>query len=130
MKRFCLVLLEGKGILEGWVILADKLHSLGVVTLAEMRIRPDFVVSRIEKSCNVPSEKAKLFFVDAAKAKAKGVGEAIWFLLGGREVLSREEQLVCCLVGEWGEASDPILELFSQRRWGIYHNLKRGRENC
>ncbi|RVW36484.1 Trafficking protein particle complex II-specific subunit 130-like [Vitis vinifera] len=105
-----------RGILEGWVILADKLHSLGVVTLAEMRIRPDFVVSRIEKSCNVPSEKAKLFFVDAAKVKAKRVGEAIWFLLGGRE-----EQLVCCLVGQWGEASDPILEIKQSKRV-----LKRG----
>lgn len=32
--------------------LAEKLHSLGLVTLAEMRILPDSVVYKIEKSCS------------------------------------------------------------------------------
>ena len=31
-KRFCFVFSEGRGILGGWVKLAEKLCSLGVVT--------------------------------------------------------------------------------------------------
>ena len=36
-KRFCLVFLEGKGLLGGWAIFAEKLRALGVVTQAEAK---------------------------------------------------------------------------------------------
>lgn len=60
-KRFCLVLLEGKGILVGWALLAEKLNPLGVVALAEIGILPYSVVSRIAKSCNILWRKRKGF---------------------------------------------------------------------
>ena len=34
-KNYCLVFLEGKGFLGGWTTLAEKLHSLGVMTREE-----------------------------------------------------------------------------------------------
>ena len=36
-KGFCLVFRQGKGLLEGWAILAEKLRALGVVTQAEAK---------------------------------------------------------------------------------------------
>ena len=36
-KRFCLVFLEGKGLLGGWAILAEKLRALGVNTRVEAK---------------------------------------------------------------------------------------------
>ena len=36
-KRYCLVFLEGKGILGGWVLLAKKLRFLGVLSRDEPR---------------------------------------------------------------------------------------------
>ena len=36
-KKYCLVFLEGKGFLGGWATLAEKLHSLGVMTREEPR---------------------------------------------------------------------------------------------
>lgn len=57
-KRFCLVSLEGKGILVGWVLLAEKLNPLGVVALAEISYS---VVSKVAKSCNILWRKRKGF---------------------------------------------------------------------
>ena len=34
-KRFCLVFPEGKGVIGGWAILAEKLRALGIVTKKE-----------------------------------------------------------------------------------------------
>lgn len=34
-KKFCLVFPEGKGLVEGWFLMVDKLRALGVSTPAE-----------------------------------------------------------------------------------------------
>ena len=38
VKRFYLVFPKGRGILRGWVLLANKLRSLGVVTPFEDKV--------------------------------------------------------------------------------------------
>ncbi|RVW31228.1 hypothetical protein CK203_082860 [Vitis vinifera] len=98
-KRFCLVFLEGRGILGGWVKLVEKLCSLGVITLFEVKV-----------GCSPVGNK-----------------EVGMVMIRGRDLRSRDEQLGRYLVGRWGGAIVPVPDMALLRRWGVrLWNLKGG----
>ena len=68
-KKYCLVFPEGKGILGGWATLAEKLHSLGVMTREEPKGVLDS--NRTESKVGAPEEKAKESFADVVKSRAR-----------------------------------------------------------
>ena len=74
-KKYCLVFPEGKGILGGWVLLAEKLRSIGVSTRDEPRAV--FVFSRTESKVGAFEENAKNSYVDAVKSRVIRLGEAV-----------------------------------------------------
>ena len=122
-KKFCLVFLEGKGILGGWTLLAEKLRSLGVSTHDEPR--EVLVFSRTESRVGAHEGKAKNSYVDAVKTRARRLGEPVWLQLGEEDVLSGRKMLDWCLVGRWGESPVSAPDLSALGRWGKYHwNLK------
>ncbi|KAL6349855.1 hypothetical protein AAG906_001742 [Vitis piasezkii] len=75
--------------------LHDKLHSLGVVTPFEDKVG------------------------SGTAGKGWRLGDVVWLQLGDRDLRSREEQLGCCLVGRWGEATTLFPDLALLRRWGV-----------
>ncbi|RVW29483.1 hypothetical protein CK203_093717 [Vitis vinifera] len=115
--------LEGKGILGGWTLLAEKLRSLGVSTHDEPR--EVLVFSRTESRVGAHEGKAKNSYVDAVKTRARRLGEPVWLQLGEEDVLSGRKMLDWCLVGRWGESPVSAPDLSALGRWGKYHwNLK------
>ena len=112
-KMFCLVFPKGRGILGGWVLLADKLRSLGVVTPFEDKVGFGTVGVKEGRRGEVQAEKEeeRRSLVEVAKVKARRLGDALWLQLGGRDLRSREEQLGRYLVGRWGEAVAPFPDL-------------------
>lgn len=126
-KRFCVVFLKGKGLIGGWAMLAKKLCSLGVITLAEIKAAYAPVEDEGEKSNGSKGASETRAFVDVAKVKAGMVGDAFWIQLGGRELCNKEGQLGRCLIGTWGESTVLGMELALLRRWvGRLWNLKKG----
>ncbi|RVW86554.1 hypothetical protein CK203_045694 [Vitis vinifera] len=93
-KGFCLVFRQGKGLLEGWAILAEKLRALGVVTQEEVKIEEAL---RVESKTKVVTIEGKV---------------------GGRGLRGREEGLGRCLVGRCGVGSMVETEMVSFRKWG------------
>ena len=96
-KRYCLVFLEGKGILGLWVLLAEKLRFLGVLTWDEPRGTTAFYGTG--RTDGESEGKAKKSYVDVVKTGAKKLGEAVWLQLGEKDILSERELLDRCLVG-------------------------------
>ena len=96
-KRYCLVFLEGKGILGGWVLLAEKLRFLGVLTWDEPRGTTAFYGTG--RTDGESEGKAKKSYVDVVKTGAKKLGEAVRLQLGEKDILSERELLDRCLVG-------------------------------
>ena len=100
-KRLCLVFLEDRGILRGWVLLADKLCSLGIVLPTKDKV--DSSIASVKEGrrgeVQVEKEEKKWFFIEVAKTKVGRIGDAMWLQLRGRALRSREEQLGRCLVG-------------------------------
>ena len=96
-KRYCLVFPKGKGFLGGWVLSAEKLRFLGVLT----RDKPRGVFALYGTGCrDGESEgKAKKSYIGVVKTRAKKLGEAMWLQLGEKDVLSGREFLDRCLVG-------------------------------
>ena len=129
-KRYCLVFPEGKGILGGWVLLAEKLCFLGVLTRDEPR---GTVVFYGIGSTNEEYEgKAKKSYVDMVKTRVKKLGEAVWLQLGEKDILSERELMDWCLVGRWGQSSMsdpdmPALESWGRSLWNIKGGVKFAR---
>ena len=59
VKKYCLVFPEGKGILGGWALLAEKLCSLGVLTRDEPRGVFDFF--KTKSRVRAPERKGEKF---------------------------------------------------------------------
>ncbi|RVW54179.1 hypothetical protein CK203_090539 [Vitis vinifera] len=122
-------LLEGveaccKGILGGWVLLAEKLRSLGVSTRDEPR--EVFVFSRTESKVGASEGKVKNSYVNAVKTRARRLGEVVWLQLEEKDVLSGRELLDRCLVGRWEETPMSTPDLSALGSCGRSHwNLKR-----
>lgn len=100
-----LVFSEGRGILGGWVLLANKLRSLGTVLSIEDKVGLNIagVKEGRRDEVQVEEEEKKRSFVEVAKSKTGKIGDAVWLQLGDRALRSREKQLGLCLVGRWGE---------------------------
>ena len=62
-KRFCLIFLEGKGLIGGWNILAEKLRETGVVPSGGLKDSLSLEVLRKEKKMEPRT------FADVAKSK-------------------------------------------------------------
>ena len=108
-KRHCLMFPKGKGIMGGWVFLAEKLRSLRVSTRDEPRGISTFY--RTECRVGVSEGKAKNSYVDAVKTRVRRLGEAVWLQLGEKDVLSGREFLDRCMVGRWVESPVSALDL-------------------
>ena len=100
-KRY-LVFPEEKGILGGWVLLAEKLCFLGVLTWDEPRETTAFYGTG--RTDGESEGKAKKSYVDVVKTKAKKLGEVVWLQLGEKDILSERELLDRCQVGRWGQS--------------------------
>ena len=112
-----------------WVLLAYKLHSLGVALHSEDKVGLDIVGAKERKrgEAQAEEEEKNRSFVEVAKAKAGRIEDAVWLQLGGRALRSREEQLGHCLVGKWEAEAGRRLDLDCLRTWGRrLWNLKWG----
>ncbi|RVW54310.1 hypothetical protein CK203_068498 [Vitis vinifera] len=116
LKRFCLVFPEGKGVLGGWVLLAEKLRFLGVASWEESKGSAAFY----GKGCTDGEfvRKDKKSYVEAVNSRGKKLGEAVWLQLGEDEVSNERKFLGRCLVGRWGQSSmlEPDMQAFES--WG------------
>ncbi|KAL6331982.1 hypothetical protein AAG906_020335 [Vitis piasezkii] len=135
-KRFCLVFPEGKGVIGGWAILAEKLRALGIVTKKEDKGVEATQINSKKKDATLDDEEERCIgkkkqgekksFLDVAKGPAGRVGEELWLQAGGRGLRRREEVLGRCLVGRW-EGAVMEMELDSFKNWGKRSwNLRKG----
>ncbi|RVW64454.1 hypothetical protein CK203_061721 [Vitis vinifera] len=124
-KRFCLVFPEGKGVLGGWVLLAEKLRFLGVLSREESKNTAAFYGTGC--SDGESERKAKKSYVDAVKTRGKKLGEAVRLQLGEEEVLNERKFLGRCLVGRWGQSSvlDPDMQALESSGRSVW-NTKGG----
>ncbi|RVX07796.1 putative ribonuclease H protein [Vitis vinifera] len=128
-KRFSLVFPEGRGLIGGWVLIAEKLRSLGIHLLDENKAGVGLVGAkegrRVEEKKK--GEENTRSFVEVAKAKAGRIGDAVWIQLGGRALKGRDEQLGRCLVGRWETEDKQCPNLDCLKLWGrSLWNLKGG----
>ena len=128
-KRFCLVFPEGKGLVGGWFLLAQKLRALGVSTPALSK--GDLGTSNSEKDGYrvKGKEKGKGVHVEVVRMKTGELGDALWVHVGDRDLLSREEQLSRCLVGCFGDSFEAVpslsfLKEWAYERWSLKGGLK------
>ena len=127
-KRLCLVFPEGRGILRGWVKLAEKQRSIGVVTPDEAK--RDYGLGGVRANKN-GEEQAKVederkTFVEVAKAKAGRLGDSVWLQLRGSNLRSKEEQLGCNLVGRRGSFGSGFG--YAKEMGGALVEFKKGSE--
>ncbi|KAL6345764.1 hypothetical protein AAG906_017509 [Vitis piasezkii] len=97
-NRFALIFCEGRGLHGGWVVLAEKLQSLGFIPLVETR-----EVASLAKVRSKP-RVVKDFgsFAELVRKDLGVVGDALWLQIGEREVLHREEFLMKnCVTNLW-----------------------------
>ena len=109
-KRFCLVFPEGKGLLGGCATLAEKLRSLGVCIVAEMKNAPMPIVGKLDKRVGSVEKCEEKAFVEVARAPVGRIGDALWLQLDGKEKRSREEQLGHCLLGRYLQVRENHLD--------------------
>ena len=90
-KRFCLVFPEGKGLVGGWFLLAQKLRALGFSTSALSK--GDLGTSNSENDgySVKGKEKGKTVYAEVARVKTGELGDSLWVHVGDRDLLSREE---------------------------------------
>ena len=79
-KRFCLIFLEGKGLIGGWNILAEKLRETGVVPSGGLKDSLSLEVLRKEKKMEPRT------FADVAKSKTGRLGDKFWLELGSLNI--------------------------------------------
>ena len=116
-KRFCLVFPEGKGLVRGWFLLAQKLRALGISNPAMSK--GDLGTSNsIKDGYRVKGkEKGKRVCPEAVRKETGELKEALWVHVGERDLLSREEQLSRCLVGCFGDSVEAVPSLSLLKEW-------------
>ncbi|WKA10977.1 hypothetical protein VitviT2T_028516 [Vitis vinifera] len=124
-KRFCLVFPEGKGLVGGWLVLAQKLRALGISIPALSK--GDLGTSNSEKDGYrvKGKEKGKGVYAEAMRKETGELGEALWVHVGNRDLLKREEQLSCCLVGCFGDSVEVVPSLSLLKEWAYESGLSR-----
>ncbi|RVX19200.1 hypothetical protein CK203_008571 [Vitis vinifera] len=124
-KRYCLVFPEGKGIMGGWVLLAEKLRFLGVMSRDEPRGNATFygTGSTVGESAG----KAQKSYADVVKSREKKIGETLWLQLGEKEISSERKLMDRCLVGSWGHTPLSDSDMYAFESWGrTQWNIKGG----
>ena len=96
-RRFSIVFPEGSGMVGGWVLLANKLKSLGIVPPTISLEVPKMVVSS-QGLTNSPVRG--LSYAEAAKLGRRGVEEKVWLQIGEINSFSKLQDLRHCLVGK------------------------------
>ena len=125
-KSFGICIPEGKGLVRGWKIMAEKLRSLGMGTKSLER----------QKTIDCEERKAPVI-MDNPKSFAKvvaGTGfglteERVRVTVGKNETMERLGQLESCLVGWWGGGTSPMPDLKSLKlrvwqTWKVTGSLK------
>ena len=110
-KRFCLVFQEGKGLVGGWFMLAQKLRALGITNQPMRNVERGNSTSVKEDYRGKGKEKWKGIIPDAVRMETGVLGEALWVQVGERDLTSREVQLSRCLVGCFGDSVEVVLSL-------------------
>ncbi|RVW39325.1 hypothetical protein CK203_102511 [Vitis vinifera] len=120
-KKFCLVFLEGNGLVGGWFLLAKKLRALGVSS-TEVRnsYQCESTMGKVESNVNT-SENESGSYAEVVKGKIGESVDSMRVYLGEKEMMCREEQL------RLGGA----LVLFEfQNKWEADMVLLRGSRRC
>ena len=135
-KKHRLVFPEGKGFLNGWTILAEKIRGMGIETFRENR------PMRILKA-EQPKGDVKKWTVESKNVGTWGgqhdrkvedvvsscMESAVWMDVGdcvyGRELGS----LQCCLIGKWKIKPDPwpvakVMEAWFKDAWRLNVGVK------
>nr|CAN79200.1 hypothetical protein VITISV_034334 [Vitis vinifera] len=131
-KRFCLVFPEGKGLVGGWFMLAQKLRALGITTQPMKKFELGNSTSVKEDYRGKGKEKGKGVFPDAVRMEKGELGEALWVHVGERDLTRREVQLSRCLVGCFGDSVEDVpplsfLEEWAYESWSLKGGLKISR---
>ena len=117
-KRFGICIPEGRGLVRGWKIMAEKLRSLGVglKRLVRQKTNPIEEIKAPKKSImDIPKSYAK-----AVTRTGLGITEEVVRVrVGKNETMERLGQLESCLVGWWGGGTSPIpdLKTLKHRAW-------------
>ncbi|RVW26082.1 hypothetical protein CK203_112550 [Vitis vinifera] len=77
-KRFCLVFPEGKGLVGGWFMLAQKLRALGITSQPMKKFDLGNSTSVKEDYRGKGKEKGKGVIPDAERVEKGDLGEALW----------------------------------------------------
>ena len=117
---------EGKGLVGGWLLLANKLRALGVSTLAVRNNFPTVPTSDKVGSSVKGLEKESGSFAEVVKRNTGESGDSLRVHLGDRELLCREKQLGHCLVGYFGGSLESVPPLPSLKRWAVESWLLKG----
>ena len=113
-KRHCLIFPEGKGLANGWALLAKKLRSLGVdyKKKVEVRKRSEKEVKKVVKGNSTSAAS----YVEKVILGLNGTIEKVRISLGKEEIRDKLRRLDCCLVGWRDKGSSPIPDLKSLKR--------------
>ena len=115
-KSFGICIPEGKGLVRGWKIMAEKLRSLGV---GNKRLERQKTKDGEERKAQVIMDNPKSF---ARVVVGKGfelTGEMVRVRVGKNETAESLGQLESCLVGWWGggTSSIPDFKFLKNRVW-------------
>ena len=113
-KRHCLIFPEGKGLANGWAILAEKLRSLSVDYKKKVEVR-----KKPEKEAKKQAKRNSTFatsYVETVILGLNGPAKEVRISLGKEEVRDKLRHLDCCLVGWRDKGSSPMPDLKSLKR--------------
>ena len=127
-KRFGICIPEGRGLVRGWKIMAEKLRSLGV-GLKRLERQKTIVREEIMAHETSMMDTPKSF-AEAVKGTGSGVTEeVIRVRVGKNETVERLGQLESCLVGWWGGGTSSIpdlktLKYRTRQTWKVTGRMK------
>ena len=110
-------------------MLAQKLRALGITNQAMRKVDLGTSTSVKDDYRVKGKEKGKGVYPKAVRMETGELGEALWVHVGERVLISREEQLSCCLVGCFGDSVEVVLSLsllkeWAYERWSLKGGLK------
>ena len=120
-KMFGICIPEGKGLVRGWKIMAEKLRSLGVGPKILVRQK------NVRKEIKVPEKRLAMATPKSFAKAVAGTGfgtseEVVRVRVRKDEIVERLGQLESCLVGWWGggTSSTPDLKSLKHRVWSTW----------
>lgn len=126
-KQYCLVFPEGRGLVGGWMLLAQKLRAVGVSTPALNKGDMEAPVSDKDGGSIKGNEKGKGSYAEIARVKTGEPRDSLWVHIGDHDLGCREEQLNRCLVGCFGDSVESVPPLFALKVWALERwSLKGG----